>query len=139
MLNQFIKWTVLIGIWKKFKRHIIATLLMIVMLYVVSLIHADYLLFVQSAKLDNASANVATSFFIKWGISLFIVIGYAYLLRYFQRSGQVKLKPQSKSVPNEQGSSVKSDKPDPFDQIRKKKKLRSKADLTISKVRVKRN
>lgn len=139
MFNQLLKWTALLAIWNKFKRQIIATLTMFVMLWGIAFLHEDYLRFVKSTEMENASTYIATSFFIKWGVSMMVIIGYVYVLYFFRQRTPKTTQKGKTSAKSSSSSMIQKNSKDPFDAIRKKKKLRSKGDLTINKVRVKRD
>ena len=76
MFNQMLKWTALITLWKKFKQHILATALLLILLIVISMVHSDYLSYANVA----AERDIAGSFFIKWGLNLALVVSYIVII-----------------------------------------------------------
>ncbi len=125
MFKQVFRLTFITFIWKKYKRLIVSTLLLIAYLWIIGFAHSEYLSY---AELQNQQEHVGSSFFIKWIAMLVGVV--AYFLFYFFFTGKKHHKQNSDTT---MMASKKDDESDPFDAIRKKDKLRSKAEMIIDK------
>lgn len=139
MFNQLVKWTIIVGMWRKYKRHLVATCVLLLSLLLINYIHLDYLEFAVA----TGSTNLGFSYLIKWsGFILAIVIYILYLKRVntsskydsrlhkMMKARSVVTKKEDKkanSISDEVGNR------DPFANIRAKKKLRSEADFLIDK------
>lgn len=120
MFKQVFRLTFITFVWKQYKRAIISTVLLFGYLYLVGNIHDDYL---NYAKLEQGT-DVGASFIIKWGALLFGVL--IFLAYHFLR--------RSSSTDSDDGDNamtVTDDENDPFADLRKRKKLRSKAEMII--------
>lgn len=131
MFNQVIKWTIIAGLWKKYKRQVLATVAFLVSFYLVSFFHQEYL---EYAKLAGKT-DLASSFFIKWIVNLVVIAVYLGSLKAFSVSNQKsKLrKDRAKRIADiiKASEPQKENKHDPFATIRKKKVLKSKGDYVI--------
>ena len=133
MINQLLRLTFLTYIWKRYKTAIVSAVLLLLFFWVIGTLHQDY---IQYAELNDDKAYLALSFLIKW---LFYISGLACF-------GYINWRVMGKQAPSEEqglppvSESIKSppaaegDAPvDPFDAIRRKERLQSKADKLISK------
>lgn len=126
MFKQVFRLTFITFVWKQYKRVIVSTFLLFAYLWLVGKIHGDFL---DYARLEQNS-DVGTSFLIKWAALVFGAL--LYLFYHFTR----RRKPAS----SDDGSARKNiaamnvdDADDPFAEIRKRKKLRSRAEMLIEK------
>ena len=92
MFNQLAKWTVIITLWNKFKKHLFFTLLLVAALSVTSMIHSDYLQYAAASQ----SNEIASSYFIKWGLNLLYVVIYTVVIVNLNE----KVKPQKSQSQN---------------------------------------
>lgn len=123
MFKQVFRLTFVTFIWKQYKRYIVSTTLLFAYLWFVGFAHSEYLEFATS---DGVEASVGGSFFIKWAA---LILGVAlYLLFHY-------LAPSRKKTKKEKGKTevppLAEGEPDPFDQFRNKKKLRTRAEILI--------
>lgn len=146
MINQLMKWGVLLGIWKRYGAAIKMLPVLLVTLVLVYALHADY---VEYAQVSEHKQNLALSFLLKWGAIAAVVLVYVAYVKQVVASKQpnnLKTRLTKKSAldnakqTQEKAPSAVSDKPpepsqDPFANIRKKKQLRSKADVIIDSKR----
>lgn len=127
MFKQLFRLTFVTFIWKQYKRLIVSTLLLFSYLWFVGFAHGEYLNFASRQAEQNA---IGLSFFIKWGAMIFGVVSYfAY---YFFASRLRSTKSIAKSD-NKQNQDFSADQDDPFDHIRNKEKLRSRAEIVMDK------
>lgn len=118
MFKQVFRLTFVTFIWTRYKRLIISTTFLFAYLWFVGFAHAEYLNYASKQALDD----VGHSFFIKW-IALAIGIGCYFLFHFLSPSDkQAKQNPATTPQPGEA---------DPFDAIRQKEKLRSRAEIII--------
>ncbi len=114
-------------LWKRYKRTIVATLLLFAYLWLVGVLHEDY---VSYTELNQDNDHLALSFIIKW--MAFIIGLLVYLLFHIFASPFRKTQPlESIDVNHVKPGEQLID--DPFAEIRHQKKLRSKADFIIEK------
>ena len=123
MFKQVFRLTFVTFIWKHYKRLIVSTILLFAYLWFVGYAHSEYLNYASQQE----SLSVGQSFFIKW-LALLIGVGL-YLLFHFLAPSRKRQKKDKQSTVNEPVPG----EPDPFDEIRKKEKLRSRADMMIDK------
>ena len=120
MFKQVFRLTFITYVWKQYKRAIVSTILLFLYLYLVGSMHEDYL---NYARLEDSS-QVGNSFLIKWaalGFGVLVFLAYHFLRRDKRNAG--KLPPELPQTGED----------DPFAEIRRKKKLRSKADMLIDR------
>ena len=136
MFNQMIKWTVIISLWRKYKSHLISSLILLFTLLLINIIHQDYLAYAESAQSDS----VGWSFLVKWALYIFAVGVYLWRIVVINKArtfdSTLHKMMQAQQVPEKEvgeGRQADSNKPDPFANIRGKKKLRSEADFLIEK------
>jgi hypothetical protein len=132
MFKQIFRLTVVTYVWKRYKAIIVSTVILFVFFWLVSQLHQDYLSY---GELNGDKAHIGLSFVIKWGILIVGFIAYV-LFNSWQGRQKTPPKPLSQSAvkPDALASNATGDEPnpnDPFDAIRKRKKLRSKADFII--------
>ena len=129
MWNNLLKITLVSYIWKRYRRTLIALPLLLLYFWLINLIHHDYLAY---SELNDSQVGIGISFVIKWilifiGIFIFVFIHFANGNRSARTDG------------TNGGPSIKPDKldtassSDAFDAIRKKDKLRSKAEVILDK------
>lgn len=133
MWNNLFKITLASYIWKRYRRTLIATPLLLLYFWVVNVIHHDIIAY---ATLNNDTSWLAWSFLAKW---LVILLGVVVFL-YFTTKSPAEEKPKAslKEKMASTDSSIEELKSggegeDVFERIRKKDKLRSKADMVIEK------
>lgn len=136
MFNQLLKWTLVISIWRKYKKHIGITIILILALFLTSLVHQD---FVNYSLVSNNN-SLGLSYLVKWLVYVALVSVYWFSVGKINRNAskdsdlhkKMKASKQrtAKSAPAE---SKGEDTPDPFASIRGKKTLRSKADIALEK------
>ena len=124
MFKQVFRLTFVTFIWKQYKRVIVSTALLFAFLWFVGFAHSEYLDYATREGVEN----VGSSFFIKW-IALILGVAIYFLFHY--------LTPSRKDLKNNKNKeSIKvmplaDGEPDPFDQIRNKEKLRTRAEIVI--------
>ena len=136
MFNQLLKWTLVISIWRKYKKHIGITIILILALFLTSLVHQDFVNY--SLASDNSSLGL--SYLVKWLVYLVLVSIYWFSVGKINENASKdsdlhkkmkaskQRKPKSTTLDQEDSSSQ-----DPFANIRGKKTLRSKADIALEK------
>lgn len=136
MFNQMIKWTVIISLWRKYKSHLISSLILLFTLVLINIIQQDYLAYAESAQ----SNSVGWSFLVKWALYIIAVGVYLWRITVINKArsfdSTLHKMMQAQQVPEKEvgeGTQADSNKPDPFANIRGKKKLRSEADFLIEK------
>ncbi len=123
MFKQVFRITFITFVWKQYKRAIVSTALLFGYLYLVGSVHEDYL---NYAELEQG-ADVGFSFIMKWSallLGVMIYFVYHFLLRR-SKSERADGKIPEPTLPGDEN--------DPFAEIRKRKKLRSKAEMIIDK------
>lgn len=134
MFKQLFRLTVVTYVWKRYKAIIISTVILFVFFWLVNQLHQDYLSY---GNLNENKEYIGLSFVIKW--LAFSVGCIVYLLFNSWRKWQKKPAkdlPQeklSKADLTERSADDQTSYHDPFDEIRKRNKLRSKADFIIEK------
>lgn len=124
MFKQVFRLTFIALIWKQYKRVIVSTVVLFGYLWLVSSLHSDYLDYAQLQQ----DTNVGHSFLYKWAaFAAGVLIYLSYHLWFKKRSNGV----QSKSPGEQITSTPADDENDPFAEIRKRKKLRSRAEMMM--------
>lgn len=127
MLKNLLHLTLLSYLWKRYRSLIVSVLLLILYFWLVDRLHQDY---VSYSELNDDHQYLALSFIIKWmafviGVVVFLLTNTLLPLR------------QSSTTDNKNKTVKHSDNPsitaDPFESIRHKDKLRSRADFVIEK------
>ena len=140
MFKQIFRITFVTLVWKQYKSVIVSTLLLFAFLWLVGNVHEDYLVYAAD---QNDEGLVGRSFLYKW---IALVSGVLlYLSYHWLRSGSSKTikEPQSKNAYFSKGNSGKAkinsfpeneqSDDDPFAELRKKDKLRSRAEILVDK------
>lgn len=109
-------------LWRRYRRLLIAVGLLVASYFLVSLLHDDYLDYVKNSGNDS---YLGISYAIKW-LSLLV----ATVVFYFVITGRNKAETKKRPADQHQAKTDApgKNKPDPFDAIRHKKKLRGRAD-----------
>lgn len=137
MFNKLLKITVIGFIWTRYGRVIASTLMLFAYFWVVSLVHQDYL---DYLKLQANAGGAGLSFILKWlafiaGIVAFWIFNnrsWRKSVRQSNEGSTFPVKPNASKLPSKKGGNSNVDV-DPFESIRRKDKLRSRADLIIEK------
>jgi hypothetical protein len=102
----------------------------------INIIQQDYLAYAESAQ----SNSVGWSFLVKWALYIIAVGVYLWRITVINKArsfdSTLHKMMQAQQVPEKEvgeGTQADSNKPDPFANIRGKKKLRSEADFLIEK------
>lgn len=117
-------------IWKRYRRTIISTLVLFVSYFLISLLHGDYVDYAVGA---GDKEFLWRSYLIKWAALLGVtLIYYFYNTRAFMKRGADDLPPPSNKNPRKQAVENTGDnKADPFAEIRRKKRLKSRGDIAL--------
>ncbi|MBT5031135.1 MAG: hypothetical protein HOM55_02440 [Proteobacteria bacterium] len=141
MIKNLFRITLINFIWKRYAAIIVTTLCLFIYFWLVGKLHAD---FVAYSELNNDKEYLGLSFVIKWAAFLVGVIVYLLINTRFRNPknfqdtseagffGTLKTSQNNKTAElparkNDIGSTAI----DPFENIRKKQKLRSMADFII--------
>lgn len=124
MFKQLFRLTFVTFIWSRYKAVIVSTILLFMFFWLTHKVHADFLTY---SKLQGESENIGLSFIIKWGVLIAGIVLYFIYNHLVSRYSKNKPKNKAKQVVK------KAIKDDPFDEIRKKDKLKSKADFILNK------
>jgi len=140
MFGQIIRWSLIVALWRKYKRHVYSALLVIVGWIIVEILHQDFVQYVEVSK-QQSSPSLAWSFIAKWLLNIiFIFLAWLYLKRQNRHlSSNSDLHKDMRQYSDNSASerhnktmdSLNDSKVDPFEKIRTKKQLRSKADVII--------
>ena len=129
MIKNILRITLISYIWQRYKIIIVSTLLLFVYFWLIDKLHQD---FISYSHLISSDKNLGLSFLLKWFCLLIGVVVY-----FFLNSRRYKLGKHQKKASNMPGDSADRpatpNKADPFQAIREKARLRSKADITIEK------
>lgn len=126
MFKQAFRIAFIALIWKQYKTSLVSTAILLVYLYLVGSIHADYL---THASLQNEGTVGITSFVLKW---LALALGVTvYAVFHLIRTKQKTTRSNKHERTAERDDTIKSTN-DPFNEIRKRKKLRGPADFLIN-------
>ena len=126
---KFVAKTFLITfIWRRYKRIFISIALLFLSYFLISLVHNDY---INYTKNSETAHFLGLSYLLKW-LALMIATIVFYFFGTSSKSGkisdnQIKHMDTRKSEPVTDSNT----KPDPFDSIRKKKTLKSKAESIL--------
>lgn len=118
-------------IWKQYKAWIISTVLLLLSLYLVSQIHADFL---HHWQLQDDNSQTGLSFLYKWLAYIGSISLYC-LYHFFRPKKKADEKKQNKEKQTALKKELEnlSDDDDPFNAIRNRKKLRSRSDFILEK------
>ena len=134
MFNRLLKLTIAGLLWNRYGSMILSTVLLFLYFWIVSLIHQDYL---DYLALQESSGGVGLSFILKWlayiaGVIAYWLFNSFVIKRTARKRGGEKLETGGASTDaRKPAGSSKGE--DPFDAIRHREKLRSKADLLIER------
>ena len=141
MIKNLFRITLISFIWKRYAAIIVTTLSLFIYFWLVGKLHED---FVAYSELNNSQEYLGLSFIVKWAAFLVGVIVYLLLnTRYrspesFQDTSKTGFYDELKSSQNNKMVELPTRKKDfesgaidPFENIRKKEKLRSMADFII--------
>jgi len=130
MFKQVFRVAFVTLIWKQYKHIIVSTLILFAFLFLVGNIHSDFL---KHAELQGDKSGLGLSFVYKW-LAFAGAVGL-YFVYHFMRTRQTDNKTGEKSkkrgVKSKNTQTVEEGDDDPFDKIRSRKKLRSRADFLI--------
>lgn len=130
MFKQVFRVAFVTLIWKQYKQLIVSTLLLFFYLFLVGSIHSDFL---KHAEMQDEAVNAGLSFIYKWIAFIGGVVAY-FLYHYVRnkkvREDKVDPKAQQQELLQELDELEESD--DPFANIRKREKLRGRADFMIN-------
>ncbi len=138
MFNQLVKWTIIIGLWRKYKRHVLASLLLLVGLMLINYIHLDFVEY----SVATGAKTLGLSYAVKWLALACALIIYVWFIKRANQAAKydsrlhnlMKSKSTSASAKDESSKQVQGEElADPFANIRKKKKLKSEADFLLDK------
>jgi len=119
-------------IWKQYKAWIVSTILLLISLYLIGQIHADFL---HHWELQEDNSQTGKSFIIKWVAYIGCIL--LYCLYHFLRPK--KNTPSSKKQDKAKQKALKTelesltDDEDPFSSIRTREKLRSRSDFILER------
>lgn len=118
---------------------ILSALVLFAYFWVVDMIHEDYLNYLD---LRGESTSAGLSFLVKWlafalGITIYWMFNSYARKKYDKKSGQLTDTGASRNKPGKSsnGGTGMEGRDDPFDEIRRKGRLRSRGDLIIDKNR----
>ncbi|NND81100.1 MAG: hypothetical protein HKN50_01595 [Gammaproteobacteria bacterium] len=120
MFKQIFRLTFVTLVWKQYKGAIVSTLLLFAYMYIVNALHEDYLAY---ANLEQ-QATIGQSFAIKWAALLAGVLIYL-VYNFFLR------RPRNKAPRIASKGDQTDEANDPFAEIRRRKTLRSRADMIV--------
>jgi len=124
MFKHIFRLTFLTFIWKKYKRVIVSTVLLLLFLWLVNFAHSEYLSF---AKYQSEESNITLSFFVKW---LSLILGAViYLITVFWLPKKKIITKKNK----DEAKLTNTGERDPFASIREKDQLRSRAEIMLEK------
>ena len=128
MFKQIFRLTFATFVWKQYKRIIVSTLLLFAYLWLVGSIHSDFLSY---AELQADQSMAGRSFLLKW-VALVCGVALYFTYNFFRRAKRKRSDNSASSANNvEQDEQSQTDQDDPFANIRKMKKLRTRAEISI--------
>ena len=133
MLQRLVIWTMLVTIWRRYGKALRLLPLVIVLLFLISMLHSDY---VQYVRVSEDRKYLPWSFIIKWLLIISVIAVYWRFVLLVIRGGPkdpLSLKKREGKKAYQNDSDLDAQRNDPFKNIREKKQLRSKADLLIQK------
>lgn len=137
VFNQLIKWTIIVGLWRKYKSHVVASCFLLISLILINYIHLDYIEY----SVATGSSNLGFSYLLKWSAFVLAIGLFAWQIKRVNIAAKYdsKLHKMMKATTTPEEKAIKPEldkeahKTDPFANIRSKKKLRSEADFIIGK------
>ncbi|GAA6153351.1 hypothetical protein [Pseudoteredinibacter isoporae] len=148
MIKQFVRLAIVATVWRRYKSSIISVLALLLFWFVVSFFHGEY---ISYAEATGERQFLAVSFFIKWGLGTLALSAFTlFHLRAFRSVAKPKERPTVEVPPKKSKAQTAKDEPDippapkpgdesynasedPFAALRDKPKLRSRADVELSK------
>lgn len=131
MWNSLLKISVISYIWKRYKRTLISLPLLLVYFWLISLIHQDFLTFVE---LNDTKQWIGLSFLVKW---VFVLLGIVVFIIFHLKDNQSENSNSytqfEKKPSNKKTDASNAQDSDPFQTIRQKETLSSKAEKIIQK------
>lgn len=142
MIKQALRLAIIAGLWKRYKATIVSIVLLLTYLLMLSIVHGEFLDYSQSI---GSKQNVGLSFIVKWllgcsGLGVFFLYHF-YWRNWFdkRRYKPEKPKTQSEAKKNKAAAELKANaaaqalatEPDPFQSLRDKPSLRSRADIAL--------
>lgn len=132
MLQQFLKWTLIVTLFKRYKKQLLTIITALLALLLIANVHQDYLSY--SSNINNE--HIGWSFIVKWALYIAVIIASFFTVKFLNKTNQVqktegKLKQAFKKQKAESVQQTATQQSDPFANIRKKDKLKSKADQVI--------
>jgi len=143
MIAQMLRFSVLLAIWKKYRRHLTGALVLLAFWLVVNIVHQD---FIEYSHLSQGKEEaLGWSYLLKWVANLLGLAIYLWLIREPVKQNSVGLDPltslnlrSGRTEPKPKSPKGVDPAADPFAEIRQKDRLRSKADIVIDDVKGKR-
>lgn len=122
-------------IWKRYRRPIVSTLALFVSYFLISLFHGDYVDYAVSA---GDTHFLWRSYLIKWGVLVGVTVTYyLYNARAFRSRRTDDLPPptaaKTRREPRAESPSNNGNEADPFAEIRRKKRLKSRGDIAVER------
>lgn len=122
-------------IWKRYRRTIVSTLALFISYFLVSLFHGDYVDYAISA---GDTHFLWRSYLIKWGVLIGVTVTYYLYNARSLRSGRLDDLPPPAAGRTRREQVVEnppnnSDEADPFAEIRRKKRLKSRGDVAVER------
>jgi len=134
LFKQVFRLTFVTFIWKRYKRVLVSTGMLLAFFWLVNFAHDEYLAY---AEYQQQIDSINISFLIKWlclglGAIIYMVYHFWVPVSFPQSSKDPdslnKTKPEKVKIPD-----VDPNEPDPFEQIRNMEKLRTRAEIMIDK------
>lgn len=133
MIKNIVKITLLNYLWKKYKAVIVSTVVLFFYFWLVGKLHEDY---VSYSHLNNDTNNLGLSFVLKW-LCFLVGLGLYLLVNARQNRKESVLEKMSSTAEKGNAKTAaeasSSSSADPFQHLREKEKLRSKADVIIER------
>jgi hypothetical protein len=120
-------------IWKRYRRIIVSTLILFAGYFLISLFHGDY---VEYAVGSGDKDFLWRSYLIKWAALIGVTVAYyLYNTRVLIKRRADDLPPSSGKEPVVENSpqSGSDSEADPFVEIRRKERLKSRADIALDR------
>jgi hypothetical protein len=134
MLQRLLTWTLLAAIWKRYGRALRMLPLLIGLVVLITMMHGDY---VEYVSVSDNKRFLHWSFLIKWLLIVLVVFLYWRYVLNVIKGNSVSLKndhsSQSSLGKNNGPANKNENGVDPFENIRSKKTLKSKAEVIIEK------
>lgn len=87
MINQLLKWSVILAIWKKYGSAIKVLPLLLLVILLVYAVHGDY---IEYAEVSEEKQHLALSFLVKWLAILGVIAAYWLYLKKALKSNKNK-------------------------------------------------